>query len=172
MNRRLITSSVILAIIVMTLVSMAAVPSIKVVKGAGVPVVADLEKMDKVDGLALYKNSKGVVTGPFAIKGVKLSEVVKLAGGMTDAEKLIVSSSDGYVTELSFAQANGEVAVTKADGSPVEGKPVVTPVLITWSEPAMEKDLPRLAFISETGLITESKYWARNVVEIKIAPAK
>lgn len=172
MRRKFLVSLVILAVLSASLAVIAAGPAIKLVKGDAAPVLADLDKLDKVEGLALYKNSKGVISGPFKIKGVKLSEVLKLVGGMTVDEKLVFTSSDGYVMELTFAQANGGLAVTKADGSPAEEKLTVIPVLITWSEPAMEKDLPRLAFITEAGHITESKYWARNVVEIKVTPAK
>lgn len=172
MKRKFLVSIIIFAVLAASLAVMAAGLTVKLVKGDQAPVVADLEKLEKVEGLALYKNSKGVISGPFKIKGVKLSEVLKLVGGITADEKLVVTSSDGYVTELTFAQANGALTVTKADGSPAEEKLAVVPVLITWSEPAMEKDLPRLAFITEAGHITESKYWARNVVEIKVAPAK
>lgn len=148
--------------------------AIKLVKGESAPIAVELGKIEQVEGIAYYKNSKGVVSGPFKIKGARLSEVLKLAGGMTAEEKLIVTSSDGYVTELSFAQANGELTAMRPDGAAVEGKPMLIPILITQSEPDMTKDLPRLAFIAnvEGGLMTESKYWARNVVEIKIVPAE
>jgi len=172
MFKRRIALSVAAALLIIAVAASAAGLSVKVAKGDAPAVVADLEKMEKVDGVALYKNSKGVVSGPYKIKGVKLSEVLKLAGGMVESEKLIITASDGYVTELTFAQANGELPITKADGSPAAEKTPVTPVIITWSEPSLEKDLPRLAFITAEGHITESKYWARNVVEIKIVPAK
>lgn len=172
MRRKALVSVIVIAALFMALAALAAGPEVKLVKGEAQPVVADLEKMEKVEGMALYKNSKGVLSGPYKIKGVKLMDLVKLLGGMSADEKLVVTSSDGYVTELTYAIANGQITALKPDGSPAEDKLVITPVLITWSEPSLEKDLPRLAFITETGHITESKYWARNVVEIKVAPAK
>lgn len=173
MARRIIAASlVILALILSVTAAMAAGPSLKLIKGDAA-VVVELDKQAQTEGVAYYKNSKGVVSGPFKIKGVKLADLISLAGGMSASDKLVVVSSDGYVTELDYGKLNGEMAATRPDGSPVEGKPVMVPVLITWSDPGMEKDLPRLGFLSfvEGGLITESKYWARNVVEIKIVPA-
>lgn len=173
MKRRNLALAAVLVLAMAASALMAEGLSVRLVKGDQAPVSVELAKLEQMEGTAYYKNSKGVVSGPFKIKGAKLSDVLKLAGGMTAEEKLIVTASDGYVTELSFAQANGELAVTRPDGAAVEGKPALVPVLITWSEPDMTKDLPRLAFLAnvEGGLMTESKYWARNVVEIKIAPA-
>lgn len=150
---------------------MAAGLVVKVGRAGAEFTTADLSAMQTAEGTAYYKNSKGVVTGPIKIKGVKLESLLKLVGGINPEEKLVVTSSDGYVTELDYAKANGDLPATKPDGTTFEGKPVIIPVLITWSDPEMEKDLPRLAFISEGGLITESKYWARNVVEIRLESA-
>lgn len=173
MKRRYVAIAAMLVIALAASAAMAEGLAVKLVKGEAAPITVELEKLEQVEGVAYYKNSKGVVSGPFKIKGVKLADLLKLAGGMTAEEKLIFTASDGYVTELSFAQANGELAVTRPDGAAVEGKPALVPVVITWSKPEMTKDLPRLAFIAnvEGGLMTESKYWARNLVEIRIAPA-
>lgn len=150
---------------------MAAGLTVKVGRAGAEFKTADLSAMQTVEGIAYYKNSKGVVTGLIKIKGVKLESLLKLVGGIKPEDKLVVISSDGYITELDYAKANGDLPATKPDGTTFEGKPVIIPVLITWSDPEMEKDLPRLAFISEGGLITESKYWARNVVEIRLESA-
>ena len=173
MKRRYIALAAMLVIALAASAVMAEGLAVKLVKGDAAPITVELEKLEKVEGVAYYKNSKGVVSGPFKIKGVKLADLLKLAGGMTAEEKLIFTASDGYVTELSYAQAYGELTATRPDGAAVEGKPALVPVVITWSEPDMTKDLPRLAFIAnvEGGLMTESKYWARNLVEIRIAPA-
>ncbi|MBP7109954.1 MAG: hypothetical protein KBB09_00075 [Firmicutes bacterium] len=172
-KRRYIALAAMLVIVIAATAASAEGLAVRLVKGDAAPLTVELEKLEKVEGVAYYRNSKGVVSGPFKIKGVKLADLLKLAGGMTAEEKLIFTASDGYVTELSFAQANGELAASRPDGAAFEGKPALVPVIITWSEPDMAKDLPRLAFIAdvEGGLMTESKYWARNLVEIRIAPA-
>lgn len=165
-------AAVLLVVLALSISAIAAGPSLKVSKGDAAAVTVDLSTLEQVSGKAYYKNSKGVLSGPFSIKGVRISDVLKASGGITEAEKLIVTSSDGYVTELSFAQVMGKMDITRADGSAETEKVEVIPVIITWSEPAMEKDLPRLSFITKDGHVTESKYWARNVVELKVAPAK
>ncbi len=169
---RKVFAAVLLAALALSISAIAAGPSLKVSKGDAAAVTVDLSTLEQVSGKAYYKNSKGVLSGPFSIKGVRISDVLKASGGITEAEKLIVTSSDGYVTELSFAQVMGKMDITRADGSAETEKVEVIPVIITWSEPAMEKDLPRLSFITKDGHVTESKYWARNVVELKVAPAK
>jgi|GEM_PF-1904081 len=139
MARRIIAASlVILALILSVTAAMAAGPSLKLIK-SDAAVVVELDKQAQTEGVAYYKNSKGVVSGPFKIKGVKLADLINLAGGMSASEKLVMVSSDGYVTELDYGKLNGEMAATRPDGSPVEGKPVMVPVLITWSDPGMEE---------------------------------
>lgn len=171
MTRKALAAAL-LVVLALSVSLMAAGPMLKVSKGDTAAVTVDLSTLEQVSGKAYYKNSKGVLSGPFSIKGVRLSDVLKAAGGISEAEKLVVTSSDGYVTELTFAQVMGKMDITRADGSAETEKVEVIPVIITWSEPAMEKDLPRLSFITKDGHITESKYWARNLVELKVAAAK
>ena len=171
-RRRTASFLVAIVLLLVATVTLAGGLPLRLVKGDATAVV-ELDREVLTEGTAYYKNSKGVVSGPFKIKGVRLIDLVDSIGGMEATDKLLVVSSDGYVTELDYAQACGDMAATRPDGSPVEGRPVLVPVLITWSDPGMEKDLPRLGFLSsvEGGLMTESKYWARNVVEIRIVPA-
>ncbi len=169
---RKVLAAALLAAFALSVSVMAAGPMLKVSKGDAAAVTVDISTLEQVSGKAYYKNSKGVLSGPFSIKGVRLSDVLKAAGGILEAEKLVVTSSDGYVTELTFAQVMGKMDITRADGSAETEKVEVIPVIITWSEPAMEKDLPRLSFITKDGHITESKYWARNVVEFKVVAVK
>ena len=171
MTRKALAAALLVAL-ALSISAFAAGPLLKVSKGDTAAVTVDLSALEQVSGKAYYRNSKGVLSGPFSIKGVRLYDVIKAAGGINEAEKLIVTSSDGYVTELTFAQVMGKMDITRADGSAETEKVEVMPVIITWSEPAMEKDLPRLSFITKEGHVTESKYWARNVVELKLTVAK
>ncbi len=169
---RKVLASALLAVLALSISAFAAGPFLKVSKGDTAAVSVDLSALEEISGKAYYRNSKGVLSGPFSIKGVRLSDVMKAAGGMNEAEKLVVTSSDGYVTELTFDQVMGRMEITRADGSAETAKVEVITVIITWSEPAMEKDLPRLSFITKEGHVTESRYWARNVSELKVTAAK
>ena len=169
---RKVLASAMLVVLALSISAFTAGPLLKVYRGDTAAVTVDLSSLEQVSGKAYYRNSKGVLSGPFSIKGVRLSDVIKAAGGMNEAEKLVVTSSDGYVTELTFDQVMGKMDITRADGSAETSKVEVIPVIITWSEPAMEKDLPRLSFITKEGHVTESRYWARNVSELKVTAAK
>ena len=102
-RRRTASFLVAIVLLLVATVTLAGGLPLRLVKGDATAVV-ELDRKVLTEGTAYYKNSKGVVSGPLKIKGVRLIYLVCSIGGMEATDKLLVVSSDGYVTELDYAK--------------------------------------------------------------------
>jgi DMSO/TMAO reductase YedYZ molybdopterin-dependent catalytic subunit len=119
-----------------------------------------------------FFTSVGYINGPYRVRGVPITDLCNLVGGINPQDIVFVSASDGYSTVLDYNQAMGdfitydpttmkEVAhgelrlllAYELDGrmlSPEEGRPV------------------RLAIAGDDNLLTEGLYWVKWVEKIEI----
>jgi DMSO/TMAO reductase YedYZ molybdopterin-dependent catalytic subunit len=67
--------------------------------------LAELQALPVYTGHTGMKNSAGTITAPHPVKGVLLTDVLALVGGMTDKNTVDVGASDGYSMPLSYEQA-------------------------------------------------------------------
>jgi DMSO/TMAO reductase YedYZ molybdopterin-dependent catalytic subunit len=102
-------------------------PALTVVGSTGT-VELSLEQVQALtayEGYAGMKNSAGTITAPHPIKGVGISDLAALVGGIGDTDSVTVLASDGYGMTYTHAQAVGGAwtaydPVTKAIVTPTQ----------------------------------------------------
>ena len=94
--------------------------------------LADIQALPAYAGYAGMKNSAGTITQPQPVKGVKLTDLLAAAGGMTDQNTLDIMASDNYSMPFSYDQvANGDFAMyDAATGAEEDPASTVSAVLI------------------------------------------
>jgi len=94
--------------------------------------LADLQALPAYTGYAGMINSAGTITPPEPVKGVLFTDLLALAGGMTDQNTLDVLASDNYSMPFSYNQvANGAFTVYNGTtGEQEDPKSPVSTVLI------------------------------------------
>jgi DMSO/TMAO reductase YedYZ molybdopterin-dependent catalytic subunit len=114
----------------------------------------------------------GVVNGPYEGKGVPLSDLCELVGGVTQSDIVMISAADGYSALFDYDQIMGDfitynpenlkevphgelklILMYKRDGKPLsddDGKPL------------------RLAVVGQDALLTEGLYWVKWVNRIEV----
>ena len=69
---------------------------------------------DQIKALPCYEGSGGFFTsvgyinGPYQLKGVPVTELCDLVGGITPQDTVFISASDGYSTVLDYKQVTGD----------------------------------------------------------------
>ena len=84
-------------------------PALTVVGSTGT-VELSLEQVQALvayEGYAGMKNSAGTITAPHPVKGVAISDLAALVGGIGDNDSVTVRASDGYGMTYTHAQVTG-----------------------------------------------------------------
>lgn len=133
----------------------------------------DLTSLPSYEGNGGFFTTVGVVYGPYVAKGVTLSELCKLVGGVTPSDAVMVSASDGYSSVFDYEQIMGDfitynsedlketphdelrvILMYRQDGKPLsheDGKPL------------------RIAVVgTKEGLLVEGSYWVKWVNRIEV----
>jgi DMSO/TMAO reductase YedYZ molybdopterin-dependent catalytic subunit len=119
-----------------------------------------------------FITSVGVVNGPYECKGVPLSDLCELVGGVTPFDIVMISAADGYSAVFDYDQfiggfvtynpenlkevPHGElklILIYELDGNPLsdyDGRPL------------------RLAVVGRDALLTEGVYWVKWVDKIEV----
>jgi DMSO/TMAO reductase YedYZ molybdopterin-dependent catalytic subunit len=119
-----------------------------------------------------FFTSVGVVNGPYEGKGVPLSDLCELVGGITSSDIVMISAADGYSAVFDFDQIMGDlityspenmrevphgelklILMYELDGKPLSdynGRPL------------------RLAVVGRDALLTEGVYWVKWVNRIEV----
>jgi DMSO/TMAO reductase YedYZ molybdopterin-dependent catalytic subunit len=128
--------------------------------------------MPAYSGKGGFFTTVGIVNGPYRVKGVPLSDLGNLVGGITPDDVVMVSATDGYSSVFDYEKVMGDfitydpqtikevphgelklVLMYELDGKPLSqdgGKPL------------------RLAIIGTDGLLTEGNMWLKWVSKIEV----
>jgi DMSO/TMAO reductase YedYZ molybdopterin-dependent catalytic subunit len=93
--------------------------------------LADIRALPAVEGWAGIKSSTGRITIPERFKGVPLTELAKLAGGLAPESGANIVAKDGYAMTMSYDQiTKGDfIAYDPATGDELKSKDALTVIL-------------------------------------------
>ena len=137
----------------------------------------ELQAMDIVEGWAGTKSSTGTVTPPQLIKGVRMSDLADLVGGLTEDFGINIVAKDGYSITMSYDQmANGNfVTYDPGTGDEIEYDDVLIPVVAFERDgepiPA-DEDGPLRNFIlsEENDQVTDGHWSVKWVTNLDFRP--
>lgn len=151
------------------------VMSVTVVGVNGTQVVlneTDIAGLPFYRGYGGYKNQLGIVKGLGNYTGVSLSILCNLVGVLTNTSFIRVMAADNYSKTFTYAEVNGEfVTYDNVTGEEIpHSQPLVPIVAYYFNDTAVaSSDGPlRMAIVGPEGLVTNSTYWAKQVVRIEV----
>jgi DMSO/TMAO reductase YedYZ molybdopterin-dependent catalytic subunit len=139
--------------------------------------MADLEALPASQGQAGMKSSTGKITVPASFKGISLTDLAALVGGLDPALGVDVVAKDGYIMTFSYDQINnGEfIAYDPATGAEKKVPEALTVILAYQREgepiPAEGEGPLRLAIISEkNNQVTDGHWSVKWITKIELKP--
>ncbi|MCX6371931.1 MAG: hypothetical protein NTX16_02410 [Actinobacteria bacterium] len=97
--------------------------------------LAELQALPAYSGYSGIINSAGTVTPPIAVKGVKLTDLMDLVGGIPDLQSTDVTASDGYgMTFLYDEVVNGNIVMYNATTKEEEPAKAPTSLVLLYEE--------------------------------------
>ena len=119
-----------------------------------------------------FKKSTGVIVGPYTYKGINISYLTDLVGGITPSNSVKVTASDGYAMIYSYDQVMGELTTFNITTGEQESYGPVT--MVTAYEEGGDP-IPneyggplRIAFTDLDSSVTEGHFWIKWVDTIEI----
>jgi DMSO/TMAO reductase YedYZ molybdopterin-dependent catalytic subunit len=134
----------------------------------------DITSMQNIVMKGGYKTSAGSIRGISNYTGVKLSDVLKLIGGINQENSLRVTAADEYSMVYTWEELSGNfLTFDPATGDETNNTKPFIPVLayLDAGKPLASSDGPlRFVILGEEGLITEGHFWVKQTVKIEVIP--
>jgi DMSO/TMAO reductase YedYZ molybdopterin-dependent catalytic subunit len=126
-----------------------------------------IQKMPAVEGMAGIMTSTGRMVGPFPVKGVLLTTLLReLGGDVTPDQSVLVAASDGYAMTLSASQVLDGEFITYDPGTGDEIDPLAPlQVILAYEQdgkpldPEADGNL-RLVVVSDSNLQVIDGHWS------------
>jgi len=138
--------------------------------------LADLQRLKVVTGNGGMKGKAGAVTGPFAYKGVALTDLLNAVGGVAAGQSVKLTGTDGYTKTLTYDQVtSGGFATYDATGNPVTpaAKPILA-VVYSSNGAALDSTVGPIEFglLSDQNLVSDGSSWVKLLESVDIIPAQ
>ena len=132
--------------------------------------MAQLQALPAYEGYAGIKSSTGVITPPSKYKGVPLTDLADLVGGISEANGVTIVAKDGYGMTFSYRQIAGDGFTTfdpaTGEEEPADGELTVLVAYAHEGEPIPEDDGPlKLAIAQDTPAQVTKGHWAIKWLE-------
>lgn len=133
----------------------------------------DLTQLPAHEGHGYGVSTVGIKYGPYICKGVKLTDLAGLVGGLEENDSLWASAPDGYLWVYDHRQATGNDYITLNEDLQEIPTRQLTPVLmyeIDGRPLEYNEGAPfRIAILSEEpGIVTEGSCWVKWVDTIEV----
>ena len=135
--------------------------------------MADIKALPVLSGSTGDITSSGTIEGPFAYKGVALTDVLKAVGGMTPNNAVRISAKDGYSMTMSYNQIVKGTEFPTYDST--TGKEVVPAGAITVfivyekdGNPLDDTIGPLRIGIMAPGQVTDGHWWIKWAQKIEV----
>jgi len=133
---------------------------------------SDVRSMPAIKAAGGFFSSVGIVFGPYSVKGVALTALCDLVGGMDAGDAVMISAGDGYSTVLSYEQANGDFLAYTADLKELPQRDLQTLLIYEVDGKLLSHEIGkpmRLAIIGiNESVLTEGSYWVKWVDRIEV----
>jgi len=132
-----------------------------------------IRKLPATTGNGFAVSTVGIKYGPYTCKGVLLSDLLTLSGGISPGDQAWISAPDGYLWVFDYEQVQGKGFITfNEDLKEIPSPPLE--ILLMYEQdgkPLSYNDGGplRVAIISdEKGVVTEGSAWVKWVDKIEI----
>jgi DMSO/TMAO reductase YedYZ molybdopterin-dependent catalytic subunit len=135
--------------------------------------LADIKALPVVSGSTGDITSSGTIEGPYAYKGVALTDILKAVGGMTANNAVRISAKDGYSMTMSYNQIMKGAEFPTYDnttGKEVNPSGTVTVFLVYEKDgnPIDDSIGPLRVGIMAPGQVTDGHWWIKWAQKIEV----
>jgi hypothetical protein len=136
----------------------------------------DIHSLPSYVGKGGFFTTVGVVNGPFETRGVPLTEICGIVGGITPEDIVMISASDGYSTVFDYDQIMGNFVtydVTTLKEIPHGEIKVILMYEQNGKALSQDEGRPlRIAIAGPDTILTEGNNWVRWVNKIEVLKAQ
>jgi hypothetical protein len=137
--------------------------------------LAQLQALIVTTGFGGQKSKTNAITGPYALKGVLLADLLTAAGGITSANSVKVTASDNYSKTFSYAQITSPTFNTydlTGNTATAEVKPVLVLVYEMDGKALADTTGPvELGVVTSKNQVTDGSSWIKMTKQIDIVAA-
>jgi hypothetical protein len=138
--------------------------------------MAQIKAMNPASGYAGQKNKQGVISGPFAYKGVAVVDLLATVGGLPTGASIKVTASDGFAKSFTNAQlSQGSFTLYDKTGAEAaaESKPVV---FLAYEKDGAALDATtgplQAGILSGQNRVSDNSLWVKMATAIEVVPAQ
>jgi DMSO/TMAO reductase YedYZ molybdopterin-dependent catalytic subunit len=133
----------------------------------------EIASLPSYEGNGGFFTTVGVVYGPYVAKGVTLSELCELVGGVTPPDAVMVSATDGYSSVFDYEQIMGDFITYDSENLKETPHDELRTILMYQQDgkPLSDGDGKplRIAIVgTKKGLLVEGSYWVKWVNRIEV----
>jgi Oxidoreductase molybdopterin binding domain len=132
----------------------------------------DIRDLPAYSGRGGFFTTVGVVYGPCEAKGVILSDLCQMVGGVTQSDIVMISASDGYSTIFDYDQIMGNFITYDSITLKEVPHGELKTILMYWLDGKAllqsEGKPLRIGIVGTDGLLTEGNNWVKWVNKIEI----
>jgi hypothetical protein len=132
----------------------------------------EIQAFPSYTGRGGFFTTVGVINGPFEAKGVPLTDLCQLVGGIKPEDGLMITASDGYSTVFDFDQVNGNFVTYDLKTLKEIPRGEVKVVLMYRQDGkalSQNDGRPlRVAIVGPDNVLTEGNNWVRWVNKIEV----
>ena len=140
--------------------------------------VKDIQKLTSYTGDGGFFTTTGIVYGPYKAKGVQITDLAGLVGGMEEDDLIMVSAEDGYSSVFDYEQVSGDINTYSYEDDSIKEKPHGELKVILMYEqdgkPLSDDDGKplRIAVVGADNLLTEGNMWVKWVTKVEVLKIK
>ena len=131
----------------------------------------DLMTFDIMAGQGSYINKIGKVTGPNNYTGISISRLLESIEDLPDRYTVQAVASDGYSLNYSLDEINGHIAIYDETGKEIDTGTMTMTIAYKENGELLNENMGgplRIAFVDDSGSITDSSLWLRSLIKIEI----
>jgi hypothetical protein len=138
--------------------------------------LAQLQALKVTSGYGGQKTKTGNVTGPYAYKGILLTDLLNAAGGITQTNSVKVTASDNYSKTFTYAQVTQPTFNTYDLTGNQSTAEIAPALLVVWEQDGQALGSTvgplQLGIVTTKNQITDSSNWIKTTMRIDIVAAQ
>ena len=136
----------------------------------------EIIEMASIEGWGGRMRSTGDIEGPFKLKGVSITELCDMVGGINPDIAVKVISRDGYAMTFSYKQIKESDFITYDPVSKNEVPHDELQIILAYQTDGSKMNFElggplRLAILGEKNQVTDGHWWSKWVERIELVPA-
>jgi DMSO/TMAO reductase YedYZ molybdopterin-dependent catalytic subunit len=135
--------------------------------------LTEIKEMPSYENGGAFLRSTGAIVGPHNYKGVNMTYLLDLVGGVNSSQSMNVTASDGYSITFSYDQVMGNITTYNETGEAIDwSKPITMMLAYEEDGDPIHGGPLRIVYVGDECdgqyPITDGHFWVKWVTEIEV----